>query len=266
MPMLFILLALCAFSSVVADDAHFNSMDIGDDLARLEELDIVESVEHQRVPVSVHSGGKTGVAAKLKEETLYAVQETRVGYAKLVRTGVTVQVGTHATMTYHMRFRGISSSTLAKKDKKFVEALSRAENSVYQKKKKNYRGGLDVPYLKFLGIHLNGSSNKKTQADHARYTKGYNKKAAIAKAILEDLSKSAVVVSGHITATGISFQPTTAFAFIEAARVKLANGKIVTVVSSNKSALSVRSGGKQLPSSDKALEVNDDPYYFEPKN
>lgn len=97
--------------------------------------------------------------------------------------------------------------------------------------KENYRGGLNVPFLEFLGANINQSV---TTADLEAARPGvrrYNRLRTIARRILTRQPIERLRISGRTSVTGTSSTPQTVFSFVRAALVDLTDGSRVLVVS-----------------------------------
>ena len=186
----------------------------------------------------------------------YAVKDASCGFARITRVGLTVQSGSSGTLHYRIRVRAIEASILASSDKSFVPLLSKKERRAYYKKRRSYRGGLQVPFLQSIGIDL---ASNTTMTDIERSfdsQQNYNAKAAAAQRILETVVEQDIEISGTLHATGTSCESTTVFAFIKLARVMLQNGTSRTIVTTDPDELAAATAdGSTVPSDSGTINI-----------
>lgn len=167
------------------------------------------------------------------EDVEFAVNSTESGFARVTSVGLTVQRGTSATLDFNIRARAVDAARLERVDSSFVGTLSESEREEFEQTKTTYNGGLDVSFAGFLGINLGGKTERIDMEREAESQGDYNLKSAAAREIFESTVETDIEVSGTLTATGVSFIPTTVFAFIKVAKVQLQDGRTLTVVTSD---------------------------------
>jgi len=190
------------------------------------------------------------------EKTVYAVEQSESGYASLGSAGITVQKGTSGTLHFEITMQGIDARTIASDDSKFQSTLTESEKYKYDEVKQNYNGGLNVPFLSWIGINLGASVSKDDINSAASKNTDYNQQAQAVKDTLNTLMQTKLTVRGKLSATGISMIPVTATAFVKIAQVKMADGSTMNVVSSSGKDVTAADGdGVPLPTDDVTINV-----------
>lgn len=152
--------------------------------------------------------------------------------------GVTVTRGVVARLNFELTVSAHLSNVLASNDESFKETLVGDEVEEYEKLSKEYDGGLDVPFLQFLGANLATNVTREEQEEVSMRRSNYAKNARAARTILLGQHGRATI-SGEKTITGTSFIPTTYFAYIKAANGRLSDGSKVLVVSTSPDDVSI---------------------------
>lgn len=193
---------------------------------------------------------------QLREGVVYAVNQTSSGYGRVTNTGLTVQRGTSGVLKYRIRVKAIEAERLANSDSSFVSTLSQSERESYELEKRSFRGGLNVPFLKFIGINLGASSTSVDMERAFDSQTNYNEKASAAQSIVNTVQTQNLEISGTLRATGTSFIPTTVFAFIKIAKVQLVDGSSKTVVTTDGGELvAATNGGEVVPSEEGEITI-----------
>ena len=195
-------------------------------------------------------------ARQLREEVTYAVNETSSGFARVSSVGLTVQRGTRGTLRYRIRVKAIEASRLANSDSSFESTLSQSERETYRERKSSYRGGLGVPFLRFIGIRLGASTSSVDMNRSFDSQTNYNQKASAASQIINNIQEENLEISGMLEAEGTSFIPTTVQAFIKIARIQLTDGSTKTVVTTDPGELvAATPTGSTVPSDSGTIEI-----------
>jgi len=172
-------------------------------------------------------------SASSREDVLYAVESSEVGYGQTSSIGVRVTRGATVELKFAFRVKAVIATDLASKDVEFEKTLTAAEKDTYSKLKQSYKGGLRVPFLKYIGINLNGYVEKDDMEDASTTVVNYNEKASAAKEIVRTATEQTVLVEGKMFVTGVSSVPTEALVFIKFAQIRTADGETKNVISSN---------------------------------
>lgn len=196
------------------------------------------------------------IERQLQEDIVFAVNSSSSGFARTTNAGITVQRGTSGVLRYRIRVKAVESERLANSDSSFVSTLSTSERESYELEKRSYRGGLNVPFLRFIGINLGASVERTDMERSAASQRNYNQKATAAQKILETTTAQSIEISGTLRASGTSFIPTTVFAFIKIARVQTQDGSSTTVVTTDgNELLAADNNGRPVDSSDGTIEI-----------
>lgn len=196
------------------------------------------------------------------EDAQFSVEKYQTGFARLVKVGVKVQKGTRGKLRFRIRARGVDSETIASSDSSYSEYISNSFSeqafSSYEALKKNFRGSLNIPFLDFLGFNLNKKfTTKEALSTYDSYGEtNYNSLSSEATKILDTFTKTKVTISGSVEAVGVSFIPTSAFAFLKFARVEFGEAQSTNVFSSSTEDLvTATSSGKPIPSENGDIEI-----------
>lgn len=193
---------------------------------------------------------------QLREEVTYAVNETRSGFARVSSAGLRVQRGTSGTLSYRIRVRAIEASTLANSDSTFADTLSESERETYSEQRSSYRGGLDIPFLSWIGINVGSSTSIDDMNSSFDSQSNYNEKATAAESIVNSIQEEDLEINGTLQATGVSFTPVTVLAFIKIARIQLTDGSTKTVVTTDPGELvAATPAGGTVPSEGGTIEI-----------
>lgn len=152
------------------------------------------------------------------------IESSSCGFARITRIGVTVQKGGKARLKYDVRIRAIEATVIAENDGEFVALLTTTELIEYKKLKGAYKGGLNVPFLQFLGIDLGSEMSTTVILDKASDVPGFEEKAKVARRLLVETVERDIRIKGKLKAKGVSCVTTSVFAFIKLARVNLGDG------------------------------------------
>ena len=164
--------------------------------------------------------------------------------------------GASAVLRYNAIMTAVSSEELDEYSEEFEKMLTKDERAAYSRSRQNYYGGLNIPMLLWIGINLDGNVSREDM-EHARRTQlKYDEKARYIAQKLRDHKSTTVKIRGRLTATGVSFIPTVAEAYIKVAKVMLNDGSVLTVASSSANDVAAASNdGSVVPSSDGKLNI-----------
>lgn len=163
----------------------------------------------------------------------FVFRNSTVGFIRVSGAGVSVTAGASATLRFSISMEALQADVLAENDKDFRSKLTPDEDMEYKKLRANYTGGLNVPYMEWIGANLEGNVTRRDLVRSALTQDNYNSKAFVARQLLTARTPTKVTVSGSITVSGNSFIPRTFFAFIKAAQVELNDGSTILVVSTD---------------------------------
>lgn len=198
------------------------------------------------------------------EDAEFAVEKYQTGFARVVRVGVTVQKGTRGNLNFRIRARGVDSETISNSDASFSEVakntLTQEQFNTYQELKKSFSGSLNIPLLEFLGYNFNKNLATSQQDAQAKFnslgSSEYNALSSEASKVLDSFTDTKVTISGSLQAVGVSFIPTTAFAFLKFSRVEFGENQSTNVFSSTTNDLvSATNGGRTVPSDNKDIQI-----------
>lgn len=82
---------------------------------------------------------------------------SEAGYIQGVGAGISITKGTSGIFTFSLSLNGILATTLARDDQVFRTSLSDEEMKAYEHMFNQYSGGLEMPFLKWLGVNLNNN-------------------------------------------------------------------------------------------------------------
>lgn len=153
------------------------------------------------------------------------------GYMQGVGAGIAVTKGASGILRFSLSLKAIPANALAYDDHLFCASLNDEEMKAYDHMFSTYSGGLEIPFLKLLGVNLN---NNVGDIDlYAPETEQANAPAPVsaAREILENQPLVNLQLSGSRTVVGLSFIQETYFAFIKVAKVQLLNGSTVLLIS-----------------------------------
>lgn len=122
---------------------------------------------------------------QLQEDVIFVVKSFSSGFARTTNAGITVQRGTSGVLRYHIRVKAVESERPSNADSSFVSTLETSEREGYGLEMRSYRGGLNVRFLKFIGINLGASVDCKDMECSAQSDRNYNQKANAAQQIVE---------------------------------------------------------------------------------
>ncbi|CDF35675.1 unnamed protein product [Chondrus crispus] len=185
------------------------------------------------------------------------------GVGRITRVGLNVNRGAYGTLYFDIVVKAIDAETLQKNDKEFEATLSAAEKSVYRTRKASWKKGLDIPLFKWIGADFDKKVTTESFTEEAASQENYTEKVRAASQLLENSASTKIRISGSLKATGISFRPTVAFAFIKLARVTFEDGSSQLIVSNNpEDVVAGTSGGDVLPSEDPVVDVTCDAGFY----
>lgn len=191
-----------------------------------------------------------------QEEVVFAINSSSSGFARTTNTGITLQRGTSGVLRYRIRVKAVESERLSNSDSSFVSTLTTSEREEYELEKRSYRGGLNIPFLRYCGINLDARVDRTDMERSSQSQRNYNQKATAAKEIIETTTAQNIEISGTLRATGVSFIPTTVFSFIKIARVQLQDGSSTTVVSTDANDLvAAENNGEPVPSDNGTISI-----------
>lgn len=195
-------------------------------------------------------------AADQIEDLIFAVNKSSTGTVQATEVGVSLTRGFSSEMKFRFNVKAVSAQSLAESDSEFVKTLNAEERDFYERTKTSYGGGLRIPFLRVIGFRLGGSVSRERIDRLSTRISNYTEKAKAAEKILQDTQAVDLVVSGKINGFGLSFIPTTGFAFVRFARVTLTSGESFTVISSDPGDVVAATGnGRVLPSTGGEITV-----------
>lgn len=174
----------------------------------------------------------------------FALRNYQVGFGRIMNGGVVVQLGTGASISFHIRAKGVDSNTLAKADKdiRTVLNVSRAVNvkKRLDELQSQYNGGLNVPFLNMLGFDLDKELNL-TRVElvsrdliDALGLQTFNKLSKVANETIRSFTNTEVVMKGNVEFIGESFSPEVLLAYIKLVRVNYLDGTGITILGAAK--------------------------------
>lgn len=150
------------------------------------------------------------------------------GFARVTQVGISVNKGAQATLRYRIRVKAVTAHQLTYSDSPFLDALKPYNKEKYLAIRNLYSGGLDVPFLNFLGWNLNDKHGK-GKRDISLNDDEYGRLSTVAEKILKEATHTTIVAKGKLKATGITCMKTTAYAFVKVAKVQLNDDSNLTV-------------------------------------
>ena len=194
-----------------------------------------------------------------KEKAIFAVKKVEAGFARTTNVGLTVQKGTSGIIKFRIRLKAVTAEQLAVKANLFAKLLTKAQIKQLSKIQDGYDGGLDVPWLKYLGIDLTKKTSRKDLIAARAKILAYDKLSLHAKLLLKDVVAQTIEVKGVLKAKGVSFIPTTVFSFIRIAKVYFADNSKLLVLSDHPGDVAAASGdgARVVPSEVKSLDILD---------
>lgn len=188
----------------------------------------------------------------------FPIDSSFCAYARITRVGISVNKGGKATMRYDLRVRAIDASVLAEADGEFIRLLSVSEQQTYARLKASYNGGVNIPFLEFLGIDISKPIVPADVVSQQDNLLDFAAKAAAVSRILVSASEQNIRIKGKLKAKGVSCVQTTVFAFIKFAELTLSDGTNRTIMTSARDEVeaATRNGDVVLPSKGK-LQIID---------
>ncbi|PXF42799.1 hypothetical protein BWQ96_07450 [Gracilariopsis chorda] len=209
-----ILLACILCFKVASTSPHGDS--------NLQNLALVKTVEH------IHHELREVV--KYERET-QVLSDHALLFGPIGQATLNVRLGLRASFSFNYRIDGVTSAYLAASDHIFTSTMNSRERILYEEAKRGYNGGLDIPFLRQLGIHLNESHS--LDANLVSRDDYYALKAIAARQIMQSFRGGKLRINGTISVIGVSEQPSTARVFVKFSRVTLVDNTVLHVVSSN---------------------------------
>lgn len=181
----------------------------------------------------------------------FALPSYQVGFGRIVKGGVLVQLGTEASTSFHIHAKAVDSHTLAEADQD-VKAVLNVKRAFKVKKqlkklKNNYDGGLSIPFLNLLGFDLDKELNLtrvELRSKNLINTLGlqtFNKLNKVANETVRKFANTEVVMKGNVDFVGESFSPEVLMAYIKLAKINYLDGTTVTVLGAAKNDVVERS-------------------------
>lgn len=193
---------------------------------------------------------------KPKEAAKFAAISVETGFARTTSVGLTVQKGTSGVLRFRIRVLAVVSERLARQDAVFTKTLTKAELRAYNRRKAAYNNGLDIPFLHDVGINADKGADEQEIRRAAARIANYEEKASAARFLLSEAVTQRIDISGSLKAHGVSYIPTTVFAFIKLAKVKTFDGTFLNVVSAHPGDVEAASdNGQVVPSDGKSLNL-----------
>ncbi len=195
--------------------------------------------------------------ALLRNESDTAVlNHTESGYTSTTGVGVSVTVGASATVAFTATVTAVTDQQVQELDSALKSTLSQTETDHYQRTVQQYSGGLNIPLLSWFGINA-GASYSKENVDQARSANtNYDTQAKAVSKAMSQLMAGTLTISGTLTATGLTYIPTEAEAYIKVAQLYLNDGRVVNVVStSGQDVQAATSDGTALPTSGQKITI-----------
>lgn len=190
------------------------------------------------------------------EDLIFAVNRSSTGTVQATEVGVTLTRGFSSEINFEFNVNAVSAQTLANSDSEFISTLSSEEREFYERTKSGYGGGLRIPFLRVIGFNLGGSVSRERIESLSTRISNYTEKAQAAEQILQDTQAVDLVVNGRINGFGLSFIPTTGFAFVRFARVTFSSGESYTVISTDpRDVVAATGNGQVLPSDGEEITV-----------
>ncbi|CAN8072302.1 unnamed protein product [Agarophyton chilense] len=200
-------------------------------LEDLAKLNIVKEVEFIDNAVRADLNFQTNSSQVIDQ---FSVGRGRVTSANLRCSGIC-----KASMSYDFTLNGISSEYLANKDSLFRETLNSSQTTKYDQAKKNYGGGLNVPFLRAVGLNLGGSYSRENVDEASQRLENYDSLADAARSIMESFEMVTVRVWGTMTVASYTAMRSEAVAWVKFAKVTLLDGTQLRVVSASGADVSV---------------------------
>lgn len=196
------------------------------------------------------------ITARQSESSEFYLDESSAGFGRLTRTGISVTRGASAVLNFDITVKAIDAERLHSRDAKFVETLSTEERVQYESFKSEFRGGLNIPFLRLFGANFNKKVTREDLDRAASTLTNYAAKSSVAEEILESAVDTMIRITGTLEAEGVSFRPTVAFAFIRLARATFEDGSSQYVVSNDPNDLAAATrGGDEVPNEGKKLNI-----------
>ncbi|PXF39398.1 hypothetical protein BWQ96_07449 [Gracilariopsis chorda] len=200
-------------------------------LEDLKSVGVVKDVEYfdHQVPISSRS---EIVGVPDKEESTYVAKRFSLSNGVVSRADSYCQGLCETTLHFNMVLNGAASSFLEKTDRKFQSALTSSQKEIYANSKRNYGGGLRIPFMRVLGFNL-GARYTKQNVDNAReHIENYDELANAARSILSSFQNATVRIKGTVRIRSYSQIPSRGYVSIKFARVTLLDSSVLNVFSS----------------------------------
>lgn len=228
-------------------------------VAAMHEIHIPKSNHYtiDSIDISDITVGRTGKKdiPKPAEVAKFAAISVETGFARTTSVGVTVQKGTSGVLRFKIRVIAVISERLAKADAVYTRTLTDVELAALNRRKAEYNNGLDIPFLHDVGINADKGASQHEIERVAADIRNYEEKAAAARFILSETVNQHIEISGTLHAHGVSYIPTTVFAFIKLAKIKTYDGTFLNVLSAHPGDLRAADDkGEAVPTGDEKLK------------
>lgn len=192
-----------------------------------------------------------------QEESEFALESSESGFGRVTRVGISVTRGASALLNFDITVTAVDAETIDRNDASFVETLSSSERVEYASLKEDFRGGLNIPLLSWIGANLETRVTREDLVSAAELQTNYDAKSQAVSELLESAADTRIRINGTLRAEGISFRPTTAFAFIQLARVEFEDGSSQLVVSNDpQDVVAADRQGNEVDSSEQEVDVS----------
>ena len=151
------------------------------------------------------------------EECVFPIVAAEPDVLRFPNQGATLGAvrGMKVSIRATLELTALSAEAINNDDAPFVRTLSARERITYFRQKRNYRGGLDVPMLLFVGINLDQPVTRADLESSAASQPNYNAKAAAVKEILENTPVRTSTNDSNLSGRGIGVSPAIAVAEIQ---------------------------------------------------
>lgn len=165
-------------------------------------------------------------------EEMYVIDSSVQGFVLTLGSGLSVTKGTAAELTFSITLSALQASDLAKNDKRFIQSIEKGpERRSYFSLRERYEGGLDIPFLSWIGANLTKNVELSDLKLSSTMQGNYEEKTEAASSILLSQKEDTITLSGSRVITGTSFIPSTVYAYVNVARIVLPDGSKTQVVS-----------------------------------
>lgn len=228
-------------------------------LEDLDNLDIVKKVE-----VLGHA-----TRARITENTssTEVIKTFSLSRGRVTRAGITCRGLCTSQMNYDVTIDGVSSQYLESRDNVFRSALNDSQKTKYDRAKKRYGGGLNISFLRAVGINLGGGYSRTSIDSASERLQNYESLADAARTIMNSFDVVKVRVYGSMKVTSFTQARSEAVAYVKFAKVTLLDGSELRVVSASGADVSVQNGlGNELGTEDwqggaEQIEDNNNPIF-----